>query len=582
MVAVTPLVGLAAKAKIDPEGFQDTLLDALPGPIARAIIAQFLSQPSAGPAPPPPSSSPAPPPSRPPPTPEPRAEVQGGAPMALPASLAAPPSDALLADAKAAAEQQWAHIQAAAAAALAATRADRAAETEARRQVEEELRKEIGLLEKERQLLEQEIATLLASADGGGGAHKEQPQVVFQEVVAAGQEWRDKLDVAMAESVAAKVAAALKALPEAPISAVAARVDAGEPALASADVPLEVVQKRIKEVLQEIEARTKLENIRLRDAVQQTREAVKAELAEAKEKELAAHQRKLKQHMDEQIEAVKQAAAASIKKRQGQYADYLRALFDEASQRAQEYAETNARLAAAGEALQRESALEDARRELASAYALQANQRIEEAEDLNLRVGVLGKVLEDGARVVNHSRELQHLSVAVDAAIEQVRRDESFAADMGVIASSSDPVAQSVVRALGPRLGKLEAEPLPSKDALVDEFERSVSAARRALLVPAGSGVAGQLYASVRALGLRTLSDTELPEATTDESRLRRARVLLLRGDVGAAVDELAGLPAGAVQALQGFTAKANDRLVVEQSLRMLRAHLLTSLVSLC
>ena len=100
--------------------------------------------------------------------------------------------------------------------------------------------------------------------------------------------------------------------------------------------------------------------------------------------------------------------------------------------------------------------------------------------------------------------------------------------------------------------------------------------------MPAGSGVAGQLYASVRALGLRTLSDTELPEATTDESRLRRARVLLLRGDVGAAVDELAGLPAGAVQALQGFTAKANDRLVVEQSLRMLRAHLLTSLVSLC
>ena len=502
--------------------------------------------------------------------------------MALPASLAAPPSDALLADAKAAAEEQWAHIQAAAAAALAATRADGAAATEARRQVEEELRKEIGLLEKERQLLEQEIATLLASADGGGGAHKEQPQVVFQEVVAAGQEWRDKLDVAMAESVAAKVAAALKALPEAPISAAAARVGAGEPALASADVPLEVVQKRIKEVLQEIDARTKLENIRLRDAVQQTREAVKAELAAAAEKELAVHQRTLKQHMDEQIEAVQQAAAASIKKRQGQYADYLRALFDEASQRGQEYAETNARLVAAGEALQRESALEDARKELASAYALQANQRIEEAEDLNLRVGVLGKVLEDGARVVNHSRAVQHLSVAVDAALEQVRRDESFAADMGVIASSPDPVAQSVVQALGPRLGKLEAEPLPSKDALVDEFERSVGAARRALLVPAGSGVAGQLYASVRALGLRTLSDTELPEATTDESRLRRARVLLIRGDVGAAVDELAGLPAAAVQALQGFTAKANDRLVVEQSLRMLRAHLLTSLVSLC
>jgi len=42
LVVATPLVGLSVKAKVDPQGFKDTLLDSLPAPIAKAIVSQFL------------------------------------------------------------------------------------------------------------------------------------------------------------------------------------------------------------------------------------------------------------------------------------------------------------------------------------------------------------------------------------------------------------------------------------------------------------------------------------------------------------------------------------------------------------
>ncbi len=122
---------------------------------------------------------------------------------------------------------------------------------------------------------------------------------------------------------------------------------------------------------------------------------------------------------------------------------------------------------------------------------------------------------------------------------------------------------------------------LPTKDKLLADFERNLGNARRALLVPPGSGVFGETIASVRALTLGALTDTELPEVTTPESRLRRARVKLQRGDIAGSVDEIGQLPAKAHQALGPYVAGAKQRLVAEQALRLIRAHITTDLASL-
>ena len=80
----------------------------------------------------------------------------------------------------------------------------------ARRKVEEELRAEMRLLEKERGLASEEALALRESLRSV--APEEQPQVIFQEVMAPWQQIRHKLDDTAAESLAAKMAAALRAM----------------------------------------------------------------------------------------------------------------------------------------------------------------------------------------------------------------------------------------------------------------------------------------------------------------------------------------------------------------------------------
>jgi hypothetical protein len=103
---------------------------------------------------------------------------------------------------------------------------------------------------------------------------------------------------------------------------------------------------------------------------------------------------------------------------------YLGALFDDASQRAEEFAAVSARFLAAEEALKRDSALDDFRAELFGKYALQANTRIEQTQDLELRLQVLEQVLQAGAQPIKHSRDLQQLFVAAESAWQRLSSDE--------------------------------------------------------------------------------------------------------------------------------------------------------------
>lgn len=408
-----------------------------------------------------------------------------------------------------------------------------------------------------------------------GSAAAESPAVIFQEVVAGGQQLQAKLDTATADLLAAKVAGALRDMR--PLPTQAGSIDLGRETALAADARLAAVQKRIRDVLFELEARGRMEGTRLRETIAQTEEAVKADLKRQADAQLISQQEQLQVHMEEQMQAVMMAAKDAVKKRNHAYNSYLSALFDETSQRAQEYGAVHARVLAAEEALKRKSALEGARSELAGKYALDANSRIQQAEDLNLRLNILEGVLEDGAGHTQRSRSLQLLSVAVEAALHRLSRDEQITDDLQIVASSSDPVVQVVMRPLAAKRG----ETLPTKDQLLADFERNLGNARRALLVPPGSGVLGETLASIRALTLGALTDTELPEVTTPESRLRRARVLLQRGDVAASVAEIGQLPAKATQALDGYVTPAKERLLVEQSLRVIRAHVTSNLASL-
>jgi hypothetical protein len=69
--------------------------------------------------------------------------------------------------------------------------------------------------------------------------------------------------------------------------------------------------------------------------------------------------------------------------------------------------------------------------------------------------------------------------------------------------------------------------------------------------------------------------------ATREQIILRRARCHVMAGDVGKAVDELAGLPKDTRRAVEGWVAEARKRLVVTQALHFVSAHADSVLASL-
>ncbi len=71
------------------------------------------------------------------------------------------------------------------------------------------------------------------------------------------------------------------------------------------------------------------------------------------------------------------------------------------------------------------------------------------------------------------------------------------------------------------------------------------------------------------------LRERALPTGSDDHGRLSRAEVFVERGDLAQAVRELEGLSAPAARAVKGWMRQARDRLVLEQSIRMLQAEAL-------
>ena len=69
-----------------------------------------------------------------------------------------------------------------------------------------------------------------------------------------------------------------------------------------------------------------MENTRLREAMRQTEEALKADLSKMSEKQLQAQQMQLKEYMDTQTQAMAQAAFSKVPARVTLHSKYARAL----------------------------------------------------------------------------------------------------------------------------------------------------------------------------------------------------------------------------------------------------------------
>ena len=172
--------------------------------------------------------------------------------------------------AKKAAMQQELMLDAAAKAYVAQAEARAAEAAQRRKEVEAKLKKELGQLEAINAKLQAENDEMRKAKEAGKDAAVMPPQVVFQESRLS-SEVRDKIDDMVANKTAERIAQLL-ATPASGDEATHSKtasigergLDRSKEAVLGAGATVDAAQKRIMELLIELEGRTRLEGIRLR------------------------------------------------------------------------------------------------------------------------------------------------------------------------------------------------------------------------------------------------------------------------------------------------------------------------------
>jgi len=403
----------------------------------------------------------------------------------------------------------------------------------------------------------------------------EAPQVIFQEVHLA-----DTLEKAMSEEeakmTAERIVTHLVARGAADVKkALADAVPVADEAALEAGTGLGVVQERVTELLRELEARSRLEVLRLREAVRHAEDETRQQSMVTMHQQLADQERELQRLIDIQVSEINRATKDALTNRQAQYADTIRREWDIVNERGEAFASLASRVDSARDAVRMEQLLSRDRQQLAQAFAWKANGRIASVEDLRLRLQAADKLLTEDKRRADQALLFEQLHLAVAAASEALDASEgspSLAARLAPLQALT-----AADECVGAALASIPEDVLrrgvPALQDLAASFEPAAASARVRLLVPEGGGLAWEAYARLASLANRPLKDEVPPEGSSGEVLLRRARCHLKAGEVGEAVQELSKLPIGAQRAVEGWVAEARRRLVVRQALLLVGAH---------
>lgn len=106
---------------------------------------------------------------------------------------------------------------------------------------------------------------------------------------------------------------------------------------------------------------------------------------------------------------------------------------------------------------------------------------------------------------------------------------------------------------------------------LQERFKVVKSVGHRAALVPENSGIIGQAFGT--ALSLLMIPPGGPVEGTDTDAVLSRAEFALKAGDIEKAIVEMKGLSGIPAQVSQDWIAAAESRLEVEQTAKVVKAH---------
>ncbi|OQR84953.1 hypothetical protein ACHHYP_12543 [Achlya hypogyna] len=335
------------------------------------------------------------------------------------------------------------------------------------------------------------------------------------------------------------------------------------------DLDADMLRLRVAQLITEMKHRTKWEAMRLMESLKRMEEEVHGKHQELLQEQDKRHKELLARELRLQEELLTRAARSELEDFRANHESQLSVLVNQQQALIQaEYAKKLALVQEEADA--KVTALVTAKtEELETKYREEQETRIQELEAFRIELKAVNELLGETSTYKSFSHQVHKVSVAALALTDRIEAAAPLHKEIRALAAAAagDNLLEAAVKSMAPHV-----EGAPSVAQLQDRFGYVRNAGRRAALVPEeAKGMVGHLFAGAL---LWLLIPPGGPIKGDDaEAVFSRADYALRAGDLETTVaelDKLQGLPK---EVVADWVAAAKSRLAIEQTSKVVKAH---------
>ncbi|EEY56915.1 uncharacterized protein PITG_10455 [Phytophthora infestans T30-4] len=327
---------------------------------------------------------------------------------------------------------------------------------------------------------------------------------------------------------------------------------------------------RVAQLATEMKHRSKWEAVRLLESLRHMEEDAQKKSTEVLRRQDELHKELLARELRLQQELLSRQSREEMKALKKQCTDDLAR--NVSQQRASLLSEVQRTFARESKAIEQRNAqrLEEATQKMQKTLAEEREKRVQELENYRAELRALGTVLDSSSTYEAFSHRVHKASMAALALSDRVEAAAPLRSEIRALreAARNDPFIEAAVKSLPQDVVEQGA---PSVGQLQERFKVVKSVGHRAALVPENSGIIGQAFGT--ALSLLMIPPGGPIEGRDTDAVLSRAEFALKAGDIEKAIVEMKGLSGLPAQVSQDWIAAAESRLAVEQTAKVVKAH---------
>lgn len=327
---------------------------------------------------------------------------------------------------------------------------------------------------------------------------------------------------------------------------------------------------RVAQLATEMKHRSKWEAVRLLESLRQMEEDVQKKSTEVLRRQDELHKELLARELRLQQELLTRQSRDEMDVLKKQYADDLARSVSQ--QRENLLSELRRTFARECKAIQERytQQLEEAARKMQKELTEDRRKRVQELEKYRAELRALGTVLDSSSTYEAFSHRVHKASMAALALSDRVEAAAPLRSEIRALreAARNDPFIEAAVRSLPQETIEQGA---PSVGQLQERFKVVKSVGHRTALVSENSSLIGQVFGT--ALSLLMIPPGGPIEGLDTDAVLSRAEFALKAGDIEKAVEEMKGLSGLPARLSQDWIAAAKSRLALEQTAKIIKAH---------